>query len=99
VGYRPPTVTSGAPHIVPIGKHHLRTVVLDFVEHDHAERNHQGLGNVSPIDDDLRPRGRSSRKPGFTPGLPDLHRRDDRSAHHLRSLFIVVMAGLDALVG
>ncbi len=27
----------------------LRAVVREFVEHYHAERNHQGLGNVIPF--------------------------------------------------
>jgi hypothetical protein len=37
------------PHIVPLGERHLRAVVRQFVEHYHAERNHQGLGNVIPF--------------------------------------------------
>ena len=36
-------------HIVPFGKQHLGAVVHDFVVHFHAERNHQGLGNVIPF--------------------------------------------------
>ena len=28
---------------------HLRSVVREFVEHYHSERNHQGLGNVIPF--------------------------------------------------
>ncbi len=36
-------------HIVPIGERHLRTVVAEFVDHYHAERNHQGLDNVIPF--------------------------------------------------
>jgi putative transposase len=36
-------------HIVPLGEQHLRAVVREFVEHYHAERNHQGLGNVVPF--------------------------------------------------
>jgi hypothetical protein len=28
---------------------HLRTVIREFVEHYHSERNHQGLGNVIPF--------------------------------------------------
>jgi transposase InsO family protein len=32
--------------IIPIGEHHVRRTVADFVEHYHRERNHQGLGNV-----------------------------------------------------
>lgn len=36
-------------HIVPLGVGHLRTVVSEFVEHYHSERNHQGLGNLIPF--------------------------------------------------
>jgi transposase InsO family protein len=36
-------------HIVPLGEAHLRHVVREYVEHYHAERNHQGLGNVIPF--------------------------------------------------
>ena len=36
-------------HIIPIGERHLRRVVGEFVDHYHAERNHQGLGNVIPF--------------------------------------------------
>jgi putative transposase len=36
-------------HIVPLGERHLRVVVREFVEHYHAERNHQGLDNVIPF--------------------------------------------------
>jgi transposase InsO family protein len=36
-------------HIIPLGERHLRAVLRDFVEHYHAERNHQGLGNVIPF--------------------------------------------------
>jgi transposase InsO family protein len=36
-------------HIVPLGERHLRSVVREFVEHYHSERNHQGLGNVIPF--------------------------------------------------
>ena len=36
-------------HIVPLGERHLRAVVCQFLQHYHAERNHQGLGNVIPF--------------------------------------------------
>jgi putative transposase len=36
-------------HIVPLGERHLRSVIREFVEHYHSERNHQGLGNVIPF--------------------------------------------------
>jgi transposase InsO family protein len=31
--------------LVPLGEHHLRAGVRAFVDHDHEERPHQGLGN------------------------------------------------------
>jgi len=36
-------------HLVPLGEGHLRRTVGAFVAHYHAERNHQGLGNVIPF--------------------------------------------------
>jgi putative transposase len=36
-------------HIVPLGERHLCSVLREFVEHYHAERNHQGLDNVIPF--------------------------------------------------
>ena len=30
-------------HIIPMGERHLRTVIPEFMDHYHAERNHQGL--------------------------------------------------------
>jgi putative transposase len=36
-------------HIIPLGERHLRSTICEFVEHYHAERNHQGLGNVVPF--------------------------------------------------
>jgi hypothetical protein len=32
--------------IIPLGEQHLRQVIREYVEHYHAERNHQGLGNA-----------------------------------------------------
>jgi putative transposase len=31
--------------LIPLGERHLRRAITEFVEHYHAERNHQGLGN------------------------------------------------------
>ena len=31
--------------LIPVGHRHFRRAVREFVEHYHAERNHQGLGN------------------------------------------------------
>ena len=39
--------------IIPMGERHFRRSVAAFVEHDHRERNHQGLANqlivASPV--------------------------------------------------
>jgi transposase InsO family protein len=32
--------------IIPLSETHLREVLREYVEHYHAERNHQGLANV-----------------------------------------------------
>ena len=40
--------------IIPLGERHLRNTVAEYIEHYHAERNHQGLGNqlvLKPRDD------------------------------------------------
>src|SRR5712691_8775281 len=31
--------------VIPFGERHLRRTLAEFIEHDHRERNHQGLGN------------------------------------------------------
>jgi len=31
--------------IIPLGEHHLRSTVKEYMEHYHVERNHQGLDN------------------------------------------------------
>ena len=51
-------------HIVPLCERHLRAVVREFVEHYHAERNHQGLGNLIPFPsrDAASPVGRIDRR-------------------------------------
>ncbi len=36
-------------HVIPLGERHLRSILREFVEHYHTERNHQGLGNVIPF--------------------------------------------------
>jgi transposase InsO family protein len=36
-------------HIVPLGERHLHTVIREYVEHYHVERNHQGLDNIIPF--------------------------------------------------
>ncbi len=32
--------------IIPLGERHLRRAVTEYTEHDHHERNHQGLGSA-----------------------------------------------------
>jgi hypothetical protein len=32
-------------HIIPLGELHLRTILTEYLEHYHLERNHQGLDN------------------------------------------------------
>jgi transposase InsO family protein len=51
-------------HIIPLGERHLHAVLRGFVEHYHAERNHQGLGNVIPFPsrDSASPVGRIDRR-------------------------------------
>ncbi len=55
-------------HIVPLGERHLRKVVHEYVIHYHAERHHQGLGNIipfpSPASTDLGSRIRRSQRLG-----------------------------------
>ncbi len=45
--------------MVILGERHLRTAVQDFVDHYHAERNHQGLNNelIEPAADELENEG------------------------------------------
>jgi hypothetical protein len=41
--------------MIPVGERHFRRAIMEFVEHYHLERNHQGLNNqlitrLSPAD-------------------------------------------------
>jgi Integrase core domain len=47
-------------HIVPLGEGHLRRTIGDFMVHYHAERNHQGLGNIIPFLERARPVARGA---------------------------------------
>jgi putative transposase len=49
-------------HVVPLGERHLRSVLREFVDHYHVERNHQGLGNVIPFPAPLTVFGRICRR-------------------------------------
>jgi hypothetical protein len=31
--------------LIPMGEHHLRRTITEYVAHDHRERNHQGIEN------------------------------------------------------
>jgi putative transposase len=44
-------------HVVPLGERPLRKVVSELVEHYHAERNHQGRGNIIPFPSRAVPAG------------------------------------------
>ena len=65
--------------IVPLGERRLSAVMHEFVEHYHAERNHQGLGNVIPFPsrDSASPVGRirPTRKARWRPLLLRAKRR------------------------
>jgi len=50
--------------VIPLGEAHLRTILREYVEHYHHERNHQGVGNVIPF-----PRGAAGE-------LTEVRRRD-----------------------
>jgi putative transposase len=43
-------------HIIPLSERRLRRVLREYVDHYHAERNHQGLGNVIPFPSPASPR-------------------------------------------
>jgi transposase InsO family protein len=72
-------------HIVPLGERHLRAVVREFVEHYHAERNHQGLGNVIPFPsrDSASPIGRIGRRERLG-GLLSFYEFYERNAARIR---------------
>jgi transposase InsO family protein len=50
--------------LIPIGEGHFRRAVAEYVEHYHAERNHQGIGNrlisAAPV---IATTGRVRRRP------------------------------------
>ena len=50
--------------VIPLGEHHVRRLVSEFVAHSHAERNHQGLGNrlIAPVSDNAAIGGRVIRR-------------------------------------
>jgi hypothetical protein len=50
--------------IIPLGEHHFRRAVAEYVAHYHHERNHQGLGNrLIERSDQPAPGARIRRRP------------------------------------
>ena len=43
--------TECTERMVLFGEKSLRLVVTEYIEHYHAERNHQGIGNLIPFPD------------------------------------------------
>jgi len=37
--------------VIPLGEQHLRHILMEYVEHYHRERSHQGIGNqlIEPL--------------------------------------------------
>jgi len=59
------------------GEQSLRYVIKDYLAHYHAERNHQGIGNVIPFPDDrLRNRSGPVQKRERLGGLLNFYHRD-----------------------
>jgi putative transposase len=46
--------------VIPLGERHLRKVVREYVDHYHAERTHQSLGNklIAAVNDTAAKSGR-----------------------------------------
>ena len=73
----------------PLGERHLRGVLREFVDHYHAERNHQGLANVIafPSRDSFTAGGRIGRRQRLG-GLLNFYHRNaaripaDRALEH-----------------
>src|SRR4249920_1027618 len=49
--------------IIPLGEHHFRRAVREYVAHYHLERNHQGLGNTLIAGSPARSTGSVRRRP------------------------------------
>jgi len=62
--------------IVPLGERHLRSVVREYIEHDHEERNHQRLENglIAPAGDVVGFDGRVARRERAGGVLSDYYR-------------------------
>jgi putative transposase len=50
--------------VIPLGERHLRQIVREYVDHCHAERNHQGIGNklIASVNDNAAKSGRVVRR-------------------------------------
>ena len=62
--------------IIPLGEHHFRRAVREYVAHYHLERNHQGLGNTLIAGAPARTTGSIRRRPR----LGGLLNYDERAA-------------------
>ena len=63
-------------HIIPLGERHLRSVVHEYVEHYHHERNHQGLANVIPFPAERAPSAGPVRRRDRLGGILNFYDRD-----------------------
>jgi transposase InsO family protein len=61
--------------IIPIGEHHFRRAVAEFVAHYHHERNHQGLDNMLIDNRTFQPAGRRIRRRARLGGLLNYYER------------------------
>ncbi len=63
-------------NIIPLGEAHLRTVIREYVEHYHEERNHQGIDNVIPFPRDALANEGKVRRRDRLGGLLRYYHRD-----------------------
>jgi transposase InsO family protein len=56
--------------LIPIGERHFRRAVAEYVEHYHAERNHQGIGKSPHLWRAAEPDDRSCATPFATRRTP-----------------------------
>ena len=63
--------------MIPLGEQHLRELLREYFAHYHAERNHQGLGNVliEPTNHDHALTGRVLRRKRTRSGVMHAGRR------------------------
>ena len=61
--------------VIPFGERHLRRTIVEYVEHYHRERNHQGLENALIDDDVQQPTGKQIRRRSRLGGLLNYYER------------------------